>query len=113
MIESTKFRNKITGEVRTQIPLFEMNEWEEVGAVKKESKKLPSKVQLYGQMWMKNNGDIVYVNSGVETRPFKLNLQKQAPKMYKKIVESYDTKEGKEVRERAFYAIARTLEGGM
>ena len=30
MIEATKFRNKITGEIATVIPLLDINNWEKV-----------------------------------------------------------------------------------
>lgn len=30
IIESKKFRNKKTGEIRTQIPIMEIRDWEEV-----------------------------------------------------------------------------------
>lgn len=110
MIESTKFRNKKTGEIATQIPLFEMNDWEELKEEIKPEKKLPSKVQLYNQMWMRNNGEIIYVTSSGDYTPFKFNLKVSAPKQFQKIVDTYGTKEGKKVREQTFYGIAKLME---
>lgn len=110
MIESTKFRNKITGEIATQIPIMEMNDWEKVGE-EKPDKKLPPRVQLYNEMWMRNNGDIIYVDkNGFEAEPFSFNLKKSAPKQFKKIVDSFGTKDGKKVREQTFMGIASLME---
>lgn len=30
MVTSQKFKHKVTGEIRTQIPLMQINEWEKV-----------------------------------------------------------------------------------
>jgi len=112
MMQSKKFRHKVTGEIATQIPLMEMNEWEEVRDPRiVDNKKVKKPIQLSGQMFMQSNGDIVYINSaGVVVKPFELNLKISAPKMYKAIIDTHGTKKGVEVRKRAFYAIAKTLE---
>lgn len=112
-ITSRKFRHKVTGEIVTQVPLMQLNQYEEVrddNVV--ENKKLPNRIQLMNQMWMKNNGDIVYVTSAGEYQPIRLNLQTSAPKMFSEIVRTHGTSEGKAIRERAFYAIAKTLQRG-
>ena len=113
MIESKKFKNKYTGEIATQIPMMSMNDWEEVRDEKvKVNKKLPEKVQLYGDMFMRNNGDIIYISNkgrGYETEPFRFNLQESSPRQFQKIVDTYGTKEGKKVREQTFYGIAKAL----
>lgn len=38
-IKSVQFRNKKTGEIATVIPMFEMSDWERVGANKPKPKK--------------------------------------------------------------------------
>ena len=111
-MQSQKFKNKITGEIATQIPIMEIGDWEEVrDETIKANKKLPDRVQLYGQMWMRNNGDIIYVNSaGVEAEPIRFNLQKSVPKQFQKIVDTHGTKEGKKVREQTFYGVAKIFD---
>ena len=110
-----KFRNKHTGEIAEQIPIFEMDDWEEVrgpdNKVMPKSKKLKGPVKLYGQMHMKPNGDIVYISGGgYESRPFDLNLQESAPKAYKSIIDTYGKSNGAETREKVYLAIAKTLD---
>jgi len=38
-IKSVQYRNKKTGQIATQIPIFEMGDWERVGANKPKPKK--------------------------------------------------------------------------
>lgn len=111
-IVTKKFKNKKTGEVSSEIPLFEINDWEEIREEKniKPNKKLPNKVKLYGEMWMRNNGDIIYVHNGVEGEPVRFNLQEHLPNHFNKIVETYGTNKGKIVRENVFYKVATIFE---
>lgn len=49
-IKSVQFRNKRTGEVATQIPLFEMDEWENVEAKKPKPKKPNPNTAKFSEM---------------------------------------------------------------
>ena len=112
VITSKQFRHIKTGKIATQIPLMEINEWEEVRSKDiKSNKKLPKRVQLYDQMWMRNNGDIIYYTGTYETEPFRLNLQESAPKQYQRIIDTYGTSEGKKVRKQTFYGVAKMIKG--